>query len=673
MKKNLPGKIFLALLLLAGVNHASAQFKVLGYMPSWAGDVNTVQYSKLTHINYSFLNCNGNGTLQGLDNPGKLSSLVSKGHANGVKVMISVGGWNDGNTDNFEAMAGNATNRNTFVQAMINFVNQYNLDGIDMDWEYPRSGQSATNYLTLMTTLSNEMHSRGKLLTAAVVGDGGSSILNGVFNVVDFLNLMAYDYNDFQHSTFAHAQQSMNYWLGRGLPKSKCVLGVPFYGRPGSISYADLLARGANPFNDTYNGIGYNGITTIKNKTNLAFDNGGGIMFWELSNDVTGANSLVSAIHDVVVSRGGGTNPPPPTGTNIALNKTVTVSSTEESQYAANFAVDGNTSTRWSSVLKVDPQVVTVDLGKPYSISEIRLLWEAAYASNFVLEVSSDNANWSLVKNVTGNTSLTNDYTGLTATGRYVRLTGTARGTEWGYSLYEFEVYGKDTTTPPPPTGGVLIQAESFSTMLGVQTEATADTDGGQDVGWIDATDWMAFYNINFPVTGTYKVEYRVASLNGGGVVSCDLNAGTIQLGQVAVPSTGGWQNWTTISHNVTVTAGTYNFGVFAQAGGFNLNWIRITPVTSGARMEMVNNLIDNSIQSGKAFNIYPNPVQQQLNIVSGESLDGGIIRIFDISGRVVMSARTASNKINVSSLRPGVYTLMFTKGDKKITRQFIK
>ncbi|OQP54504.1 glycoside hydrolase [Niastella yeongjuensis] len=677
MKKNLPGKIFLALLMLAGVERASAQFKVVGYMPSWAGDVNAIQYSKVTHINYAFLNCNGNGTLQGLDNPGKLSSLVSKGHANGVKVMISVGGWNDGNTDNFEAMAGNSTNRNTFVQAMINFVNQYNLDGIDIDWEYPRAGQSANNYLTLMTTLSNEMHSRGKLLTAAVVGDGGSSILNGVFNVVDFLNLMAYDYNDYQHSTFAYGQQSMNYWRGRGLPKEKCILGVPFYGRPGSIAYVDLLARGANPYNDTYNGIGYNGITTIKNKTNLAFDNGNGIMIWELSNDATGANSLLSAIHDVVLTRGGGGTNPPPTGTNIALNKTVTVSSVEESQYAGNFAVDGNTATRWSSVLAVDPQVITIDLGKPYNISEIRLLWEAAYAKNFVLEVSSDNATWSNVKTVTGNTSLTNDYTGLTNTGRYVRLTGTARGTEWGYSLYEFEVYGKDTTTTPPPTSGVLIQAESYSTMSGVQTEATTDTDGGQDVGWIDQGDWMAFYNINFPVTGTYKVEYRVASLNGGGRVSCDLNAGSIQLGQIDVPSTGGWQNWTTISQNVTVNAGTYNFGVYAQASGWNLNWVRITPVTTTTkqttRMEAINGLVDASIQGVKAFNIYPNPVQQQLNIQSSESLDGGIIRIFDIMGKVVMSARAASNKINVSSLTPGVYTLMFTKGEKKITRQFIK
>jgi hypothetical protein len=172
-------------------------------------------------------------------------------------------------------------------------------------------------------------------------------------------------------------------------------------------------------------------------------------------------------------------------------------------------------------------------------------------------------------------------------------------------------------------------------------------------------------------------VEYRVASLSGGGVVSCDLNAGSIQLGQVAIPSTGGWQNWTTVSHNVTITAGTYNFGVYAQSGGWNLNWVRITPL-SGAKIsttnEMVSNLIDNSVQSGKAFTIYPNPVHQTLNIANGgESLAGGTIRIYDISGKQVVSARAASNQINVSSLRSGVYTLEYIKGDKKITRQFIK
>lgn len=124
------------------------------------------------------------------------------------------------------------------------------------------------------------------------------------------------------------------------------------------------------------------------------------------------------------------------------------------------------------------------------------------------------------------------------------------------------------------PTWARQIEAEAFSAQAGVQTEAS--TEGGLNVGWIDTNDWMAYNNINFPTSGNYRVEYRVASL-GGGTLSLDLNAGTIQLGQLGVPATGGWQNWTTVSHTVNINAGTYNVGVFAPRGGWNLNWIRFT------------------------------------------------------------------------------------------------
>jgi hypothetical protein len=73
-------------------------------------------------------------------------------------------------------------------------------------------------------------------------------------------------------------------------------------------------------------------------------------------------------------------------------------------------------------------------------------VWEAAYARNFLVQVSADNSNWTTVKDIQGNTSLTNDYTGLTTTGRYVRMYGTARGSDYGYSIYELEVYGTATT-----------------------------------------------------------------------------------------------------------------------------------------------------------------------------------------------------------------------------------
>lgn len=313
---------------------AQTPFRVIGYMPSWAGNVNQVQYSKLTHINYAFLLPTNTGGLQAIDNPAKLQSLVSTAHANNVKVLISVGGWNNGDDSGFEGLAANSTYRNNFVTNMINFVNQYGLDGVDIDWEYPDPGASANNYVTLMTQLSTEMHNRGKLLTGAIVGSGGASILNSAFTLVDFYNLMAYDYNNFDHSTYTYASQSVSYWRGRGLPASKTVLGVPFYGRPTWESYAQLVARGANPYADVFDNVGYNGITTIKQKTNLAFDQGSGVMIWELSQDATGANSLVSAIHEVVLTRTGNPGGNAPIGQTIWLrgNNNLYVSSENGTQ-----------------------------------------------------------------------------------------------------------------------------------------------------------------------------------------------------------------------------------------------------------------------------------------------------------------------------------------------------
>lgn len=120
------------------------------------------------------------------------------------------------------------------------------------------------------------------------------------------------------------------------------------------------------------------------------------------------------------------------------------------------------------------------------------------------------------------------------------------------------------------------IQAESYTAMSGVQTETTSDTGGGLNVGWIDTGDWMAFEQIaTIPAAGNYRISYRVASVSGA-ELSADLNAGANQLGTVSIPATGGWQNWTTVSHDVQLPAGPINFGIYAPTSGWNLNWFRI-------------------------------------------------------------------------------------------------
>jgi chitinase len=302
---------------LAGTGTAQAAvlpngFKSVGYMPSWAGSVTSIQYSKLTHINYSFALPNANGTLQPIANTAKLQQLVTLGHQNNVKISLAIGGWNDGNDSAFESLAANAGTRTTFVNAVMGAVRQYNLDGVDMDWEYPDPGTSGNNYTALMGQLSTALHSEGKLLTAAVVSEGGTAggVQPAVFGHVDWLNIMAYDGGS-PHANYDWSINAANFWKNRGLPKAKTVLGVPFYSRPGYLTYAQLVAQDpANANRDcTPSGECYNGLPTIRRKTQWAMANAGGIMNWELSQDATGANSLVSAIYDTVMG-GGPTNPP---------------------------------------------------------------------------------------------------------------------------------------------------------------------------------------------------------------------------------------------------------------------------------------------------------------------------------------------------------------------------
>ncbi|MCO5998000.1 discoidin domain-containing protein [Actinoallomurus rhizosphaericola] len=126
--------------------------------------------------------------------------------------------------------------------------------------------------------------------------------------------------------------------------------------------------------------------------------------------------------------------------TNLAQGRTATASSTESAAFPAPNAVDGNTGTRWSSAFS-DPQWLQVDLGGTRSICRVTLNWETAYATAFQIQTSGDANTWTTVYSTTGGTGgvQTLDVTG---SGRYVRVYGTQRATQWGYSLWELQVYG---------------------------------------------------------------------------------------------------------------------------------------------------------------------------------------------------------------------------------------
>ncbi|GIG56436.1 hypothetical protein Lfu02_08080 [Longispora fulva] len=133
---------------------------------------------------------------------------------------------------------------------------------------------------------------------------------------------------------------------------------------------------------------------------------------------------------------------------NLALNRPVAVSSSESSSYGGAKAVDGSTSSRWASVEGHDPEWLRVDLGATYPVTRVLLRWEAAYAKSYRVEVSDDTTTWRPLFSTTTGNGASDDLTGLSGSGRYVRVYGTQRGTAYGYSLFEIEVYGGATPTP---------------------------------------------------------------------------------------------------------------------------------------------------------------------------------------------------------------------------------
>ena len=305
----------LGLLLSAAVPQAAfAERKVVGYSTSWSGDLADVAFARLTHIHYAFLIPNADGSVGEMPNPGKLTGLVAAAHAQGKKVSISVGGWNNGYDGGFETLASSEGGRTNFVNSLLTVVGSYGLDGVDIDWEYPDPGQSSQNFSALMRQLCAALHAQAKLCSAAVVSGGitASAINPDVFPQVDYLGIMAYDGGDgAEHSPYSLALSALNFWVYRGLPKEKAVLGVPFYGRPGWVSYRDIVARDPQaPFKDVSNGVYYNGLQTIKDKTRLGATEGGGVMIWEIGEDTTDASSLLGAIADQLAAL-----PPPPPAT----------------------------------------------------------------------------------------------------------------------------------------------------------------------------------------------------------------------------------------------------------------------------------------------------------------------------------------------------------------------
>lgn len=231
----------------------------------------------------------------------------------------------------------------------------------------------------------------------------------------------------------------------------------------------------------------------------------------------------------------------------------------------------------------------------------------------------------------------------------------------------------------PPPPASQTIEAENFTLQSGgMQTEPCSE--GGLNVGYIDTGDWMVFSDVTFPGTSHYLIEYRVASAAQGARLSADLEAGAIVLGEVSIPNTGGWQNWITVQHTVFANAGTYNFGIYAQSGGWNINWLRISKINGAGHSTKPGVVLQQADPvSSKAF---PNPFQREVNISFDlHTAQPVSLAIIDVHGNTVrtllqdqgLEAGHYTFPWLDDSLPPGLYVCRLTYGNVVDSFKLIK
>ncbi|MBR5498976.1 MAG: glycoside hydrolase family 18 protein [Bacteroidales bacterium] len=309
--------ITLAAILMCGCHAFDRvdEHVVVAYVTSWTDEM--PDPFVMTHINYAFGHVNDTFDGVRIDNPSRLESIVALKDKNPeLNVMLSVGGWGSGR---FSEMAADDRRRMSFANDCLRVVEEFGLDGIDIDWEYPTSsmaGISASpedreNFNLLMRDLRAVL-GQDRFLTLASSAYAEYIDFHSCMQYLDFVNVMTYDMANapYHHSplyasenTKGTSEGAVKAHIDGGVPASQLVLGVPFYGRGGTVmknrDYRDIWSdeefvemwdeKAQVPYLADKDGnlvLGYDNPKSLTLKCKFIKENGllGG-MYWDYAGD----------------------------------------------------------------------------------------------------------------------------------------------------------------------------------------------------------------------------------------------------------------------------------------------------------------------------------------------------------------------------------------------------
>lgn len=301
------------LLLSIPISIFSQDFKVIGYLPHYYFDVaDEIDYSKLTHLNLAFANPDKQGNLDLKSH--QIQPIVRKAHQVNTKVSLSVGGgallpewWAA-----WQYLL-KPKNRSRFIHKLIRFINENNLQGIDVDLEWSYVNE---DYSGFILELRDSLDLYDLSLTAALPAiHRYPNISDEALAVYDWINVMAYDLTgpwspekSGDHAPFSFAEESINFWRSQGVESRRLTLGLPLYGwnfsnkrDVHSVTFREIINE--NPMNGFLDQIGstyLNGIPTIKAKTEYAKNEVSGVMLWQLGQDAFNEYSLLKAVNEEI-------------------------------------------------------------------------------------------------------------------------------------------------------------------------------------------------------------------------------------------------------------------------------------------------------------------------------------------------------------------------------------
>lgn len=306
-----------ASLCVSAATVAESDRVVVAYVTSWSRVM--PDPFAMTHINYAFGHVNDSFDGVRIDNPRRLRKMVDLKKTNpDLKVMLSIGGWGSGR---FSEMAADGRLRKSFAKECLRVVEEFCLDGIDIDWEYPTSSSAGisssaddtANFTKLMKELRRVL-GKDRLLTLASAASAEYIDFKAIEPYVDFVNIMAYDMAvaPKHHSALYESEicgrmtsdKAVKAHLKAGIPADKLVLGMPFYGRGGTyfpkfVDYKDVKtdAETEEKWNDQSmvpyiadkDGnlvLGYDNPRSLRIKCEYVKENGlKGAMYWDYDGD----------------------------------------------------------------------------------------------------------------------------------------------------------------------------------------------------------------------------------------------------------------------------------------------------------------------------------------------------------------------------------------------------